>query len=65
MISYRLTAHQPIQTKVFDNEKDAKAFIKILRGNSLYPMIHFNRCDRTAPIVPAVDVPCGAEAVHT
>lgn len=65
VVSYHLITHQPIQTKVFSNEADAKAFMKALRGTSKYPQIHFNRCDRTAPSIPVTDVPCGAEAVHT
>lgn len=64
VVSYRLVGHQPIQTKVFTNESDAKAFMKVLRGNSLYPQIQFNRCDRTAPIIPVTDIPCGAEQVE-
>ena len=64
VVSYKYSPHQPIQTKIFSNEKDAKAFMKELRGTSKYPIIHFNRCDRQASSVPLTDAPCGAEQVE-
>jgi hypothetical protein len=64
VVSYRTSVHQPIQSKIFANEKDAKVFMKMFRGTSKYPQIDFNRCDRTASVVPVTDVPCENEAIH-